>query len=231
MLFPPTLIYSWDSKTPSEDLSNIINGLAMLSPTSVNWEIEILLKFAKVQKTNSSSAEGGRGMQSGGTKSSASYFIRQPDIGVCCIITKDQTSAVGNVTACSDADIEVKYLNYIHRSLWRAAGQRFFVGSCLISVGFIEHAGSTVKPCMEISYCATEGDSDRDEIVERTVEELDAITFLIHKVAIDILLANTASHAIPLLTKSVSVSNEGKNRDVLINSVGDRARQWLALVA
>lgn len=231
MLFPPTLVYSWDSKTPSEDLSNIINGLSMASSTSVNWEIEILLKFAKVQKTNNSSAEGSRGIQSGGAKSSASYFIRQPDIGVCCIITKDRSSSEGNVIACSDADVEIKYSNYIHRSLWRASGQRFFVGSCLISVGFIEHAGSTVKPCMEISYCPTEGDSDLDEITERTVEELDAITFMIHKVAIDILQANTASHATPLLTKFSSVSGESKNSDILISSVGDRARHWLALVA
>ena len=230
MRFPPTLIYSWDSKTPSEDLSNIVNGLSMASSTSVNWEIEILLKFAKVQKTNNSSAEA-RGSQSGGSKSAASYFVRQPDIGVCCVITRDQPSSVGNMTACSDADIEVKYLNYIHRSLWKASGQRFFVGSCLISVGFIEHAGSTVKPCMEISYCANEGESDLDEQVERTDEELYTIALLIHKVAVDILLANTASHAIPILTRAVSVSSETKNRDVLVDSVGARARQWLALVA
>lgn len=242
--FPPTLIYTWESRTPAEDLSSVINVLSMASSYSVPWEVEILLKFAKVQKQNSSLLQG-RSKQNVDAKSSASYFIRQPDIGVCCVVTKDKDSSVDNVFVCTDADVEEKFSNFIHRSLWKASGQRFLIGSCLISVGFIEHAGSAVKPCMEISYCPEDEESGGGnlELSAKTDDELDSIAFQLHKVAIDLLSAHTASHTIPIITSvpkdvsATSLNNGSKNvpgnqvQNVLVTSVGLRARQWLALVA
>lgn len=243
MNFPPTLIYTWESKTQADDISNVINGLSLASSYSVSWEIEILLKFAKVQKQNSILLQG-KGKQNADSKSSASYFLRMPDIGVCCVATKDKASSVDNVFVGSDTDIEEKYSNYIHRSLWRASGQRFLVGSCLISVGFIEHAGSAVKPCMEVSFCP--GDDDPDfgigSDVLTTEDQQNLIACQLHKVAIDLLSSNTAAHTIPIMVvmnkndvsstvvedKKPAAVDQSKN--ILVTTVGSRARRWLALV-
>ena len=239
--FPPTLIYTWESKTQTDDISNVINGLSLASSSSVSWEIEILLKFAKVQKQNSILLQG-KGKQNVDSKSSASYFLRMPDIGVCCVVTKDKGSSIDNVFVGTDSDIEDNYSNYIHRSLWKASGQRFLVGSCLISVGFIEHAGSAVKPCMEVSFCPGEDDPG---IVEGTntltaEDQQNLIASQLHKVALDLLSSNTAAHTIPIMMMNkndiatpAEVQNKAdvdENKNFLVATVGSRARQWLALV-
>jgi hypothetical protein len=46
----------------------------------------------------------------------------------------------------------------------KASGQRFYIRTCLISVGTIEHAGSALKPCIEISHCPVEDDEDTNSI-------------------------------------------------------------------
>lgn len=237
--FPPSLNYTWDSKTPAEDLNNITNHLSLASSYSVAWEIEISLKFAKVLKTNGASVA--RGRQNLDAKSSASYFIRFPDIGVCCVVTKEKDSTVDSVHVCTDAEIEEKYASYIHRSSWRATGQRFYVGSILISVGFIEHAGSAVKPCMEMSYCPEEdGNSDNEDSC--TNRDLNRIAFRMHKASIDLLTAHSASHSTPVTTvineekdTTPTIKEDAENprnnkNSVLATSVGSRAKQWLALV-
>ena len=216
------MIYTWDSRTPADDLTSMINGLSISSSYSVSWEIEILLKFAKMQKQNSSLSQG-RNQQTK-AKSSASYFIRQPDIGVCCVVSKSKDMINDDVYVCTDADIEEKYSNYIHRSLWRASGQRFCIGASLISVGFIEHSGSAVKPCIEISYCPV----DDDEPKARTEEELTSIAYQIHKVAIDLLAAYTGPVTIPILTTE---KKDTPSSSILVTTVGMRAIQWLSLVA
>ena len=217
----------------------MINGLTIASSHSVGWEIEILLKFAKIQKQNNSLLQGFDKQNK--AKSSASYFIRQPDIGVCCVVSKNEKTNMDDVYVCSDSEIEEKYSNFIHRSVWKASGQRFFVGNCLISVGFIEHSGSAVKPCLELSYCPieiNEKDEKDDEIQNiRTDDELTLIAHQLHRVAIDLLIAHAAPNTIPILTSrkiSPSPSTSGTidkiDNNILVNSVGGRALQWLALV-
>jgi hypothetical protein len=98
----------------------------------------------------------------------------------------------------------------------KASGQRFYIGNCLISVGTVEHAGSALKPCIEISYCPTEEDQESDKSsidikVEssndqnindkknlKTKEELYAIAYQLHNVVIDLLAAHTAAHTLPI---------------------------------
>lgn len=238
--FPPTLIYTWESKTQADDISNVINGLLLASSSSVSWEIEILLKFAKIQKQNSILLQG-KGKQNADSKSSASYFLRMPDIGVCCVVTKDKSPLIDSVFVGTDSDIEAKYSNYIHRSLWKASGQRFLVGSCLISVGFIEHAGSAVKPCLEVSFCPGDDDPDIGEGMDAltTEDQQNLIACQLHKVALDLLSSNTAAHTVPImvvknyLDPSDTVKKEAdldEDRKLLVVTVGSRARQWLALV-
>lgn len=202
----------------------MINWLSVATSYSVSWEIEILLKFAKVQKQNRSSSEGRDRLIK--AKSSASYFIRQPDIEVCCVVSKREDMQTDDVYVCSDAEVEEKYSNYIHRSLWRASGQRFSVGSSLISVGFVEHSGSAVKPCVEISYCPID-DVDDDVPKERTEEELTSIAYQMHMVAIDLLAAHAGPNTIPIFTTQ---RKNNASSSILVTSVGMRAIQWLSLV-
>ena len=227
--FPPTLIYTWESRTPAEDLNSMINGLTMASAYSIPWEIEILLKFAKVQRQNGSLL--GKGKLNN-EKSSASYFIRQPDIGVSCVITKNKDTSCDDVYVCTDSEIDEKYPNFIHRSSWKATGQRFFVGNCLISVGFIEHAGSAVKPCIEISYCPKE-DTDNPNIgpeddgnepansgnvanggMTSAEEEKCLIACQLHKVAIDLLAAHASPNTVPVGSQKKEHSTANREHSV-----------------
>ena len=202
----------------------MINWLSVATSYSVSWEIEILLKFAKVQKQNSSISEGRDNLTK--AKSSASYFVRQPDIGVCCVVSKREDMRSDDIYVCSEAEVEEQYLNYIPRSLWRASGQRFSVGSSLISVGFIEHSGSAVKPCIEISYCPID-DADDDITRERTEEELTSIVYQMHTVAIDLLAAHAGPNTIPIFTTQKKYD---ASSNILVTSIGMRAIQWLSLV-
>lgn len=111
--FPTTIIYNWETKTPLEDVINITNGLSMASSFSTNWEIEILLKFAK-QKQSSIVQNRGKG-----DTSSASYFVRQPDIDVCCVVVSNKEKTIyDDIFVGTDADALQKFQNFTQRSLW-----------------------------------------------------------------------------------------------------------------
>jgi hypothetical protein len=110
--FPTTILYTWETKNPLEDILSMTNGLSMASSYSTNWEIEVLLKFAKQNKQNPSQQNRGKN-----DSSSASYFVRQPDIGVCCCVSKENTD-YDDVFVGTDADILNKFQNFTQRSLW-----------------------------------------------------------------------------------------------------------------
>jgi hypothetical protein len=88
------------------------NGLSMSSSYQINWEIEILLKFAKQNKQNALPQNRGKS-----DSSSASYFVRQPDIGICCVGSKENTD-YDDVFVGTDADAHSKFQNFTQRSLW-----------------------------------------------------------------------------------------------------------------
>jgi hypothetical protein len=93
--FPPTLIYTWESKSPIEDINNIINGLSTSSSYSVHWEIEIQLKFAKQHgHSNSQLTQQKKRLNA---EASALYFIRQPDLGICCTIPKNNSNSTEEI--------------------------------------------------------------------------------------------------------------------------------------
>mmetsp|Transcript_5579 Transcript_5579/g.5735 ORF Transcript_5579/g.5735 Transcript_5579/m.5735 type:complete len:257 (-) Transcript_5579:294-1064(-) len=249
--FPTTILYTWETKNPLEDIISMTNGLSMASSYSTNWEIEVLLKFAKQNKQNTSQ-QNSRGKND---SSSASYFVRQPDIGVCCCVSKENTD-YDDVFVGTDADILNKFQNFTQRSLWKASGQRFYIGTCLISVGTIEHAGSALKPCIEISHCPTDEEKNTNSIVIkvensdnidddknslRTKEELYIIAYQLHNVVMDLLAAHTAVQTLPIpITLPIPVQTKvqpGSTKDQaeqpdspLIISISSRAMHWITLV-
>jgi hypothetical protein len=200
--FPSTLLYSWNSSSAVEDVSRILAQLSRTSPTSTKWEIETVLKIPKNQKLGPSLSKGALAASLIGT-----YFVNLHDIRVKCIIPK---SLEGKITSDVDGSIEeskTRDESLVLRSSWIASGQRFHIGNCIISVGFIAHAGSAPKPCMELIYV-------RDDIRDQDEEVAGAVVETLHTIASDLLFSNEI-----LLESLVS--------SLLIDSVEKRAMQWL----
>ena len=104
--FPPTLVCSWSSVNPVEDVNGLISRLELLSTThTLPWEIFITLKFRNQKKKKqlgslltSSSV---RNIVNYNNRTdeketadvvSALYFVRYNDIELCCVIRKRTTT-------------------------------------------------------------------------------------------------------------------------------------------
>jgi hypothetical protein len=203
--FPPSIIYSWTNPTNVEDISKITSELSRVSSSSVDWRLEVLLKIPKMQKSSGSQVSRGAMAASlaGGT-----YFFQFYDVGVTCICPKNNPSEI-----LIDVDKSHPQDGLILRSTWTASGQKFYVGNCLISVGFIEHIGSPAKPFIEIVFI---GEFAADETVSQSL--LRSLVIQMHNIICDILTANG-------VIKTSVVSSP------LITSLKSRTQHWLSMMS
>ena len=251
--YPPTLIYTWQPKsTAPEEINALIQRCFILSSFHPQpWSIEIILKNPpkKEKKLVSLSSTVSKSASVSATSShtdEAIYFVRQPDIEVCCVVPKRKIMSTDGIEVMALTDnCEERWLtktfpvvgkqgssgttDWVTRSIWRASGQRFiFSKEYVISIGYLEHMGASTQPCVEISLLLDDNTSNTGTAGgnSSSLDNLQLCTTKLHRIVTDLLsILALDNEILPSIDGNTSNSNSTTGEFGM--SVGSRSLQWI----
>ena len=250
--YPPTLIYTWQSKsTAPEEIHALTQRCSVLSSYHPQpWSLEIILKNPpkKEKKLVSLSNTVSKGGSAAATTSSSSrsddafYFVRQPDMEVCCVVPKRKNMSTEDVEVialndnCEDRWLSKTFpvvgkqgssgtTDWVTRSIWRASGQRFiFSNEYVISIGYLEHMGASTQPCVEVSFLL----NDHTDTGTTAIDNLQLCTTKLHRIVTDLLsILALDQEILPSIDGKTSNNSGNRTTGGFDMTIGSRALQWI----